>query len=360
MVHVLSILTVTAVLCYRLRKTCHDAQVRRRIPMKKKQVLLFTLLLGLAFLGLRPVSAAAAVIRQTKSTKNSISISWDKPYADSTSYTVTGYELRYIKYADYTGSAAIDSRKAVKLGADRTSYTVKDLKPGTKYSVKLTYTYTYNYSGEKRSSYYSTSDLYTLPGKVTGVNQTRWYHFINQANFSWNKQDACHYQWRVTKNNGNSYAKENDAYSNNGTISKTSNNMTYKLRVRAFVTDKAGKKHYGEWSDTAFLFGQPMLNSGKLARGKLTVKWDRVSGMTHYRVYVSKKQDSGYKLVKTLPSTKGSISIAKLGSSAIKNNGTYYVYVVGVKKVGSNTYTSGLNYIWVVSKNNFKYVYSND
>ena len=47
---------------------------------------------------------------------------------------------------------------------------------------------------------------------------------------------------------------------------------------------------------------------------------------------------------------KTSAKITKVGKKKISSKKTYYVYVEGIKKVGGETYTTGLLYITPISR----------
>lgn len=54
----------------------------------------------------------------------------------------------------------------------------------------------YDYSSAYSSTIYHSTvgslyDAVTLPGKVTGLKQERWYYFINQFNAVWTKQEGA-------------------------------------------------------------------------------------------------------------------------------------------------------------------------
>ncbi len=329
--------------------------------MKHAKLFLSMILLGLFLLVPVKQVQAYAKIEQASQTQTSITIKWTDPNADSSSYTTTGYELRYQPYADDT--KLLESQAPVKLPASATSYTITGLKPGTKYRVRLSYSYSSKY-GSYNSTVSGGYDLFTAPGKVTGVNQKRWWHWALAVDFTWDKQDACQYEWKVTTHKGKAFAQGTSTYSNSASASKISNSMTYIAQVRAFVKNPTtGAVIYGDWSDKAYLFGQPMLTekSCKVSGKKMTVKWGKIDGMTKYKVYVSTKKDSGYKAAKTLKKSKKSVTFnKKAGKIKIKKNKTYYVYVQGIKKVGSRTYTSGVNYVWQIKKKKCKLLYINN
>ena len=126
----------------------------------------------------------------------------------------------------------------------------------------------------------------------------------------------------------------------------------YTVKVRAYL-DINGQKTYGEWSDTAYLFTQPMVvkNGVKInGKGQMTVKWDKINGVDGYEVYVSTKETKGYKKVAKVSSKKGSVTVKKFKKKSFSKKKTYYVYIVAKKKVGGDVYTSGRHYATMYKK----------
>lgn len=105
--------------------------------------------------------------------------------------------------------------------------------------------------------------------------------------------------------------------------------QAFKIKVRAYVFDEAGNKHYGKYSKEKIIVPRATIKSKSLTSKKsqnVKIKWDKVSGAKSYTVYLSTKESSGYKKKATVKGT----------SYVIKNNKNYtdyYVYVVanGVK-----------------------------
>ena len=125
--------------------------------------------------------------------------------------------------------------------------------------------------------------------------------------------------------------------------------MVYNVQVRGYITVN-GQKYYDKWSDKAYLFTQPMVKKASVSGSKLKITWSKVSGVTGYDVYVSAKEKSGYKKVKSLSSSKSSVTVSKLGGKKFSSKKTYYIYIVGKKKVGKTTYTSGRHYSYKLKK----------
>ena len=319
-----------------------------------KNVLKGCLVAAAAFLLLPGAKAEASVV-QTGATTNSATVRWDAP--SSSYYEVTQYRV-------YVGTDYQNTVLWRSFPAGTTSCTITGLPSGVKKYVKVEYTY--RSKGSTSSNTYtsiagSAYDVKTLPGKVTGVKQDRWYYFVLSFYATWNKMEAADgYEYVVRTSSGKVFRK-GDTGSNYNQISvnKISNEVIYTVQVRAY-TKLNGAKYYGAWSDPGYFFTQPRVTSVKAANKKLTIKWKKVSGATGYDVYVSAKPKSGYKKVKSVGKGKSSVTITKFKGKKISSKKTYYVYVATKKKVGKTTYTSGKLYYWSVkgtkfNSNNFGY-----
>jgi len=287
---------------------------------------------------------AQAAVNQTAQTQNSITVDW----SSSAKEYATAYYIGYGE--DSTTARTMAEAKTITLPATTTSYTITGLKPGTEYYVCVYSTYKYSASGtEYTNSIGSCYDSVTLPSKVTGLNQTKWWYWALSVDFGWDEQSAARYE-AVVMNNKGKKLKTIDCYSNKTSYSKVKNNTMYKVKVRAYV-EINGQKYYGDYSDVAYMFTQPMLKTAKISNGKLKITWGKISGVSSYDVYVSTKEKKGYKKVKSLKSSKTSLTVSKLKGKKFNSKKKYYVYIVAKKKVGKKTYTSGKHYTSTVYKN---------
>lgn len=282
------------------------------------------------------VKAEAYGIEQTAQTKNSVTVKWETEN-DAAEY--------YVKIAE--DSSGISTAQAITVPKTQTNYTFNNLKPGTEYYVNLEYkeiTDSGMYTRSVGSEY-----IKTLPGKVTGVKQQKWWYYIEAVDITWDKQTAAEYEYEI-RDNKNKVVEKNNSYGNNASCG-IKNNKVYTATVRAYV-EINGTKYYGDTSDKAYLFTQPMVNQNKtrVSGNKLKIYWDKVSGVTGYEVYVSTKEKKGYVKVKSLKSSKNSLTVSKLKKSRINPKKKYYVYIVAKKKVGKRTYTSGRHYTVSVKK----------
>ncbi len=302
-------------------------------------ILILSFILSIGF----TVSAFAYGITQTGVKATSIPIKWDKP-----SYgTVTAYYV-------FAGNDYNSAKQIAKLPATATSYNVPAAAGSVKYIMVK---YDYKSSGRTyNSSVGSLYDATTLPTKVTGVKQQRWWVYALASDIGWNQVPCAKgYEVQAFSSKGKlvksdtAYRSTKPSYSlgklNNG--KRISNSKMYTFRVRAY-TELNGKKFYGPWSDSAYLFTSPTIKSFKRSGSKLKIKWEKVDGATSYSIYISTKAKSGYKKVKTVSAKKSSVTIKKFNKKKISKKKKYYCYVVTNKKVKGVTYPSGSEYYWRV------------
>lgn len=298
-------------------------------------------------MGIR-LTADAANVTQTAQTQDSITIAFDSSKIVSGSSKLTGWTVTLQKYDN---GNKIDVMTSGTLTPDVNTYTFTGLTAGTKYYAKVDYTYNSS-SGKPSTGYTSNSEgIYTMPGKVTGLNQVKWWYYIKKVDFAWDVQDACKYEWIAYQGSKEVARNTYESTSNLGSFS-IKNNKLYTVQVRAYV-EINGQRVYGDWSDKAYLFTQPMIvNKGVSINGKgqMKVKWDKIDGVDSYEVYVSTKETKGYKKVAKVKAKKGSVTIKKFKKKSLKKNKTYYVYIVAKKKVGGTVYTSGRHYATMYKK----------
>ena len=299
-------------------------------------------------------TAFAASVGQSSETTTSITVSWEKEQ-DATAYYI-GYGL------DSNNASNMLDNKTIKLSADQSSYTINNLNPGTKYYVKVGYTYQ-GYSGEL-DSWIGSFDAKTAPGKVTNVNQDTWWYYAEAVDVKWDPQPAARFECIIKDNKGKKVCNDTNLYSNNA-HARVKNTIVYETQVRATVEvqrlDGTTQKLTGDWSDTAYLFSQPMVKeSSKVTGGKLKVSWDKVKGCTGYDVYASTKEKSGYKKVASVKSSKNSVTVNKLKGKKFNAKKKYYVYIVGKKKVNKKTSTSGRHYTYQIKGSKGKLMWTFD
>ncbi|MBR4760730.1 MAG: hypothetical protein IK078_11380 [Lachnospiraceae bacterium] len=317
--------------------------------MKTKKKLFVSLVLGMLITMSSYVAVFAATFTQGAQTSNSVTIAID-PAGDQMASLSVSLE-RYYSSENANGPVLAETA----IAANSTSYTFGNLLPGTKYTAKIKYTTISRYTGRESTPYSRTVYLTTLPGKVSGLHQAKWWYWNHDCDFEWDKQDACKYEWVAYQKGKKSkqIAKSTTpTYSNSGRF-KVKNNKMYTAKVRAVATID-NMTYYGDWSDEVYMFTQPMvLDKGGITidgSGKMTVKWEKIDGVDSYEVYVSTKEKTGYKKVAKVKSSKGYATIKKLKKKKFKYNKTYYVYIVAKKKVKGKICTSGRHYTKMYKK----------
>ena len=310
---------------------------------KLSTVLILCFVMSIGF----SVSVFASGVTQTAVKATTIPIKWDKP--SYSSETVTAYYV-------FAGNDYNSAKQIAKLPATTTSYNVPAAAGTTKY-IMVKYDYKTTYGSKIYTS--SVGSLYegvTLPTKVTGVRQDKWWYYALASDVKWTQvPGAKGYEIQAFNSKGK-MVKSDKAYSSTkpsyslGKLAngkRISNNSIYTFRVRAY-TELNGSKYYGPWSDPAYLFTSPTITSFKRSGSKLKIKWDKVDGATSYSIYISTKAKSGYKKVKTVSAKKSSVTIKKFNKKKISKKKKYYCYVVTNKKVKGVTYPSGSEYYWKV------------
>lgn len=267
-------------------------------------------------------------LKQTKATKNSISMTWDA-VAGASSYKILIFE----NY-DYKTVATSKTNSVTIKGLDASSnieYYVAAVKNVNGYEAV----------GDRSKSV----DMKTVPKKVTRVAITDLYDNIKVCYYGWTScENADGYQYEITS------LKGKKKYYKTTTTSTSARLTTYpvgaftKARVRAYV-EINGKKTYGPWSNYDYNACSKDVTARRSKNGKkITLKWKKVSGVSEYRIYISTKEKKGYKKVATVSSKKSSYTITKYNKKNLKKGQKYYVqlrYVGknGKKKVVSNIYS---------------------
>lgn len=132
---------------------------------------------------------------------------------------------------------------------------------------------------------------------------------------------------------------------------KYSTNKVYKYRARAYYKNySTNRTYYGAptgWK--YFTVPYAKMKSKSSAKG-VSVTLKRTPGVKYYKVYISKKQNSGYKRVKTVKVTKKSKYSFRITKN-YKKRKTNYIRVVpyitvGNKLVKSDIYSQGSIYIF--------------
>ena len=267
-------------------------------------------------------------LRQTKATKNSISMTWDA-VAGASSYKILIFE----NY-DYKTVATSKTNSVTIKGLDASSnieYYVAAVKNVNGYEAV----------GNRSKSV----DMKTVPKKVTRIAITDLYDNIKVCYYGWTScENADGYQYEITSLNGKKKYYKATTTSTSARLTTYPVGAFTKARVRAYV-EINGKKTYGPWSDYNYNACSKDVTARRSKNGKkITLKWKKVSGVSEYRIYISTKEKKGYKKVATVSSKKSSYTITKYNKKNLKKGQKYYVqlrYVGknGKKKVVSKIYS---------------------
>ena len=276
-----------------------------------------------------PVQIPYQKVIQTNAGTTSVMLQWDK------SEGATGYNVY-----------RVESSQEILVGKTASNtYVINNLKAGSTYKYKV---YPERSAGgyTAAASYGTTvSDVKTVPANVKNIITDYGYKNIKKASGQWERaENANGYEIALytLKNKKIGSTKVLNYNTNSYTFSNIKKEF-YKVKVRAYIQLKTGKK-YSSWS-TSYIAIQPEVEGKKSGSG-IKASWDKINGATNYTVYISSKRSSGYKKVTTTKSTK--TMIKKYGSSKLRKGRTYYIYVVANKKVGNKTYRSSDNYTYQV------------
>lgn len=303
-------------------------------------VLIASLCMGMGSATVKAATGYISSLQQTGADKHAITVSWT-PVSDATSYNV------YCK--DYSKGYASEFVFAGSTSA--ASYTVTGLDDGMTYDIKVA---PVNAAGEGygRSCY----DVKTLPDKLDGLHQEKWWYWIKQLDVAWEKQTAVDgYEVVLYDDKGKKVTKEiiDSRYSTSVTFSKMKDKV-YNVKARSYMTWN-DKKYYSSWS-SIYCLNQARITKAKVSGNKLSVKWGQISGATSYEVYVSTKPTSGYKKVATVSKSKNSCTVKKLKGKKFSAKKKYYVYVKTICKKGKTKNTSGALYYWNTKNSGYGYL----
>lgn len=303
--------------------------------MKKnmKKLLVGLFVLAVAVMISPTLTAKAGGLLQVSPAKNSVTVQW-KAETDATGYKV------------YVGETYSEAVYYTTLPATSTSVTIGNLPAGCEKYVKVSCTKV-DYSGANDEYLIGCDAFRTIPERVTGIKQVKWWYWIKMVDIGWDKIPAAdEYEYIVYKSDGKKFKSGTvSRFSEQVTISNISNSMVYKIKLRASSTI-CGQKYTTPWSEYTYLFTQPRIKSVKVSGSKLNVKWAKVNGATGYDIYVSTKPEKGYKKVKSVGRKTTSVTLKKFKGKKFNARKTYYVYIATTKKVKGKKNTSGKLYYW--------------
>lgn len=274
-----------------------------------------------------------ARLHQVGATNNTISIEWE-PAANATAYQIS-YKINFDKEEYLAGATP------------NTQFTLSNLKSCTEYYIKVT-----PLKGSE-NGYYSNCTAITLPDKLYGLAQEKWWYWAKSLDVVWEEQTAADGYEVQFFDDKNKMLEHKDTAVSRVSFSNIKDKV-YTVKVRSYVTYN-NYKYYSKWASIKCL-NQARIKSANVKNNKLVLKWGKVGGATGYQVFVSTKKKSGYKKVATVNSKKSSCTIKKFRGKKFSSKKTYYVYVKTVCNKGKSKNTSGALYYWNTRNNSFGYL----
>lgn len=265
-------------------------------------------------------------LRQTAATLSSVTLTWDAVYG-AAGYCVLALD----EYGDVYNVLTTAQTNSVTLTVPEGTY-------GAGIGILPV-----DADGDY-SSYYTSIKVYAQPKKITGLKYNGVFGDDNKLNVIWD--DAVCYGFEAVCYNkkGKVVQTIDESYYRSTKFSKTNSQNIYSVKVRGYNLINGGtEKIYGDYSKTFYAVPQPKITTKKsdLKRNSVNLKWKKVNGATKYDIYVSRSQNSGYKKVATVKSSKKSYKITKFKGKTLNiHNKTHYIKIVTYGKFGKKTVKS--------------------
>lgn len=199
----------------------------------------------------------------------------------------------------------------------------------------------------------------TLPKKINNVDyakfysQNKLYYFAdnNKLMVSWNESLVAYgYEAVCYNKKGKVVQKVDVSYQsstpNQAVFTKTNTKNIYYVVVRGYTLVNGGaKKIYGQASNKFYAVPQPDITSSRndVTKTSVNMKWKKVKGATSYTVYMSNKQNSGFKKIATVK--KNSLKITKFRGKTLNTLNGYYIKVITNAKFKKKKVKSKGNYM---------------
>ena len=248
---------------------------------------------------------------------DSITLSW--PAVNG----ATGYKI-YSYNSSTKKNTLISSTKS-------TSYKVTKLEKKKRYYYKVVAYRTL--SGSTYTGAYS--DVFqaaTRPDKVTGLKKKS--NTATSVTVTWTKQSGVSgYEVACYDSKNNLVSKTCTTGNKNSlVIRELASGVTYKFKVRSYLTSKAGNS-YGAYSASISMTTKPAKISrvrvSTTTKSSVTLAWDKVTGATGYKVYTYNTSTKKSTLIATTRNTSYKVTKLKTAKK--------YSYVVKAYKVYAKT-----------------------
>ena len=269
---------------------------------------------------------------QTQYGTDNAVISWKLSYISSSNTTETaGYNI-------YLGEDYGSTKLFAK--TPNTFYKITGLEDGKKYYVKVE-----PYAADGSIGSGRSLTIETMPARVKNFRQERWWYFINMLEVAWDRiETADTVNISLYNSKGKKVQSKILSPSSSSVSFSKMKDEVYTVKIQASRTINGNT-----WQtpvSTIQCFNQARISSAKVSKKKLTVKWKKVGGATGYDIYVSSKQKSGYKKLKSVGKNTTKATFSKFKGKSFNPKKTYYIYIETKKKNGKRIDKSGRLYYW--------------
>lgn len=269
---------------------------------------------------------------QTQYGTDNAVISWKLSYISSSNTTETaGYNI-------YLGEDYGSTKLFAK--TPNTFYKITGLEDGKKYYVKVE-----PYAADGSIGSGRSLTIETMTARVKNFRQERWWYFINMLEVAWDRiETADTVNISLYNSKGKKVQSKILSPSSSSVSFSKMKDEVYTVKIQASRTINGNT-----WQtpvSTIQCFNQARISSAKVSKKKLTVKWKKVGGATGYDIYVSTKQKSGYKKLKSVGKNTTKATFSKFKGKSFNPKKTYYIYIETKKKNGKRIDKSGRLYYW--------------
>ena len=269
---------------------------------------------------------------QTQYGTDNAVLSWKLSYISSSNTTETaGYNI-------YLGEDYGSTKLFAK--TPNTFYKITGLEDGKKYYVKVE-----PYAADGSIGSGRSLTIETMPARVKNFRQERWWYFINMLEVAWDRiETADTVNISLYNSKGKKVQSKILSPSSSSVSFSKMKDEVYTVKIQASRTINGNT-----WQtpvSTIQCFNQARISSAKVSKKKLTVKWKKVGGATGYDIYVSTKQKSGYKKLKSVGKNTTKATFSKFKGKSFNPKKTYYIYIETKKKNGKRIDKSGRLYYW--------------
>lgn len=272
-------------------------------------------------------------IKLDEVTSTSAKVSWERQANDKGEF----YFI-YLDEGDKGGNTSYSNSISLS------SYKAEKLKPGTKYAIGVAVAC--GGIGERTISDYTKQVFVTIPNrtsnfKVTDINETK-------SKISWSGDSNSTFDvYLSTTGQDTDYELISTTKNKYIEIDKSKLENEYKIKVIAYVLDGEKRVEAKEGIYTKNITPNTIPSGLKISLEKTGLKtsWNKIEGVTGYKIYRSTSKNSGYTLIKTT-------SENSYVDTKVSNGKTYYYKVLAYNRLTGSDYCTGFSNI--VSRLNVK------